>query len=297
MELKKKLLSITVVTTVVMGMAEAALAVPVVEDTAYFVRPALRVGVGEVIEGVQVNGDTEATNSQGVVGYSESTVNLADGTVKMYSEEYSPLNGLQTFGSFGERITIRNGAGTNWDINFGLEGQLSTLGGSPIIPGTPPPQLFYDVGIAVYAPGQADWSNFVGIAYDLEDGIDPILFEYASFIDDIDGTAEEDYYDIFAEVLGSITLETDNEVFDIFAFTNVSVWTDAGNGLEYFEADFLHTASFGQQFAQGVNAYSSSGQFMGLTTPPPLVNTIPEPASLLLFGLGLGVFGVRRKKS
>ncbi len=298
MKMKKRLLGASVATLAMMGMAEVASASLIITEPAYFVRPALRIGAAELIEGIIVNGETESTNSQGVVGYSESTVNLADGTVKMYSEEhnYGQLDGLQTFGSFGERITITGGAGTNWDMSFALEGSLYAEGGSLIIPDNlPPPRIFYDVGIAVYEPGQAEWSNFVGIANDPDDGIEPLLFEYSFYVDYIDSEIEEVFYDIFAEVSGSIALDTDYEVFDIFAYTNVSIWTNFGDGLDYYEADFMNTASFDLQFAPGVNAYSSSGQFMGLSTPPPVVN-VPEPGTFLLLGLGLVAFGTTRSR-
>ena len=256
-----------------------------ISDSSYFVRPVLRIGGGEIIEGIQENGAIEATNEQGVVGYSSSTVNLADGTVKMYSEEFAVEQGLQTFGSFGERITITNGAGTNWDVGFDIEGSLFTEGGGPLIEGVEGPNIFYDVGIAVYRAGQVNWSNFVG-----NPDFDPVLFEYTQSVDPIDSFSEFSEMDIF----GSVALESDYEQFDIFAFTNMTIFTEDGDGLESYISDFTNTASFSQTFATGVDAFSSSGQFMGLSTPPPAVVDANTPSQLLYFMFGLSLLYVKR---
>ncbi|GAB2708242.1 PEP-CTERM sorting domain-containing protein [Aliiglaciecola sp. 3_MG-2023] len=296
MELRKHIIRTSSAVLFSVCAIQPAISAVIIDDPSYFVRPALRVSAGEIIDGIRVNSETEATLSQGVSGYSESTVNLSEGTVKMYSSEYgSTLDGLQTFGSFGERVTIKNGAGSSWDVGFDIEGFLEVYAGAPLIPGVDTsPGIFYDVGIAVYNAGEVSWNNFVPGFNDSS----PVLYEYSSAYDSIDAEAESSFYDLFTSALGSVEIASDYEVYDIFAFTNVIVNSDYGDGLEAYDADFLHTASFNMNFADGVDAYSSSGDFMGLAKLPvddgdP--SQIPEPESLLLFASGIALFFTRRK--
>ena len=61
--------------------------------------------------------------------------------------------------------------------------------------------------------------------------------------------------------------------------------------------DFEHTATFNQEVAPGVELYSSSGEFLGLGTPPPTGPTpVPVPATFTLFSLGLLGLGFTRRK-
>lgn len=287
--------NITVCCSVLVGLLASPFvqAAVIVSEPSYFTRPVLRVD-GELIDGIEINGAIESTQQQGVTGYSESTVNLQNGTVKMYMEDFSGQNSLQTFGSFGERITVKNGAGTFWDIGFALEGVLEASAGGPLNAAVNAPNIFYDVGVAVYKAGEVMWNNFVPGFNNFE----ALLYEHNFSVDEIDSGPEYKEYDLYQEVFGSVEIASDYEVYDIFTFTNVTVTTEIGDGLEEYVANFLNTATFDQNFAPGVQAFSSSGQFIGLATPPPIVTTdVPEPESLLLFGLGLTIFARIKRNS
>lgn len=280
-------LSLTAMTTLM--TIQSVQAAIMVTDPNYFVRPALRIGAGELIDGITINGDINSMQDQGVVGYSSSEVDLAAGTVKMYAAENSLLEGLQTFGSFGERITVTGGAGTNWDLSFAVEGILDIFGGAPIVNDAPPATLLYNVGIAVYKAGEVQWNNFVN-----NPTFDPLLFEFNEVIDIVEGMEDFERMEVYADVFGSIELASDYEVFDIFAFTNMIVTPNLGSGIVEYEADFLNTAQFGQTFAAGVEGFSSSGAFMGLgNPPPPPANNVSSPSAFALFSMAFSVILLR----
>ncbi len=294
----------------------STMAMPVETTSQYYVRPGLRVGGGAFQDGLQENGPTSAVQSQSVSGFSRSTVDLTQGTVKMYAEEPSITQvGLQTFGGFGERLTIRNGAGTNWGMNFGIEGEAyGDLG--PRAPGGPLPVVIYNVGVVVHEAGVADWSNFLGLANDPCWGQDPLECNPApaalvnNSSQGIYDVPVEDYaegIDQFFEYLSTavsanVALETNNETFDLFVYTNVFMAFDTlgpGSGLRNYVLDFENTATYDQTFAQGVDVFSSSGQFLGLTTPPPIdpPGNVPTPGALPLFGLGLLALALGRRRA
>lgn len=306
----KSALSIVGLTLVALaGASESALAVP--SGANYFVRPVLRVGAGAIQDGLQYNGATQATQTQNVTGSSWSTVNLQNGTVKMYAAESNgaTIGGLQTFGSFGEQLTIDNGAGTNWTMRFSIEGQVS--GDLEFVtPGSNNPYIWHDLSIVVFDEGVADSTNFFGIARDPCWGQDPLnctpapaplAYEYYSDFLDIDvfGGGSDFYEYISSQISATVFLQSNHTVLDLFVFTNVVVSAEPGAGVANYVSDFSHTATFGQEFESGVDAFSSSGEFLGLSTPPqnPPPSGVPVPGVLALFGLGLACLGWSRRKN
>lgn len=300
---------------IVSGLASASIyAMPLAGDN-YYVRPALRVGGGALQDGLVQNGTTVSSQTQSVTGTSRSEVNLQEGTVKMYAEEYfNSAVGLQAFGGFGERITVKNGAGTSWGVDFGIEGEVfGDLGFRA--PGAPAPVIVYDVGVVVHEAGLADWSNFLGLANDPCWGQDPLnctpapaalANEYSqgiyevpveNFAEGIDAFFEYLYTDVSANINIGSNLET----FDLFTYTNVFMAFDTlgvDSGLENYVLDFENTARYSQEFAPNVEVFSSSGQFLGLPTPPDNPpGSVPTPGALQLFSLGLAaLFAGRRRK-
>tara|TARA_R110000823_G_scaffold309352_2_gene433497 strand:+ start:2231 stop:3184 length:954 start_codon:yes stop_codon:yes gene_type:complete len=295
---------------IVSGLMSAAVSAAPILEQSYFVRPALRVGGGAIQDGLVTNGATQATQTQSVSGTSRSTVSLVDGTVKMFAEEGSSNEvGLQTFGSFGERLTIRNGAGTNWNLGFGIEGEIfGELG--PAAPGAELPVVFYDLSIVVFDAGIATSADFYGLATDPCFGQDPLnciprpaprAFQYQSNIldipiEDYDPTASSSpfYIDVADSIFASVLLENNTETLDVFVFTNVFYNASAagvGSGVESYVLDFENTVTYTQDFAPGVEVFSSSGEFLGLDAPPPVDPNEPTPVAapgvLSLFGLGL----------
>ncbi len=290
-------------------VSESAFAVPI--DANYFVRPFLRVGSGPGIvqDGLETNGPIEATQTQNVSGFSTSTVNLAEGTVKVSAEATAAQPILTTSGTFGERLTIRGGVGTNWDMDFTLDGFVEgDLG--PRASGSPDPFVFYNLKIAVLEAGVADYSNFWGIATNTCWGQDPLncteVYPLAKVsvteLIDIPYDPNESTFsmDISDTISASILLLTNNALLDLFVAANVAVVLSGGvsSGVVNYSSDFSNTAAFSQNFAPGVMAYSSSGQFLGLPTPPPAQVPTPGTLAMLMIGL-LGLMGrsIRSKKN
>lgn len=290
-------------------VSESAFAVPI--DANYFVRPFLQVGSAIVQDGLQTNGPIEATQTQNLVGSSTSTVNLAEGTVKMYAEVANAAQPILTnSGVFGERLTIQGGQGTNWNMDFTLDGSVTGDLGSRAA-GSPDPFVFYNMKIAVFEAGVADYSNFWGIATNPCWGQDPsnctevYPLNKVSVSESIDipyDPAETSYFlDIYETISASVLLLTNNALLDLFVSANVAVVLSGGvsSGVVNYSSDFSNTAAFSQTFAPGVIAYSSSGQFLGLPAPPPPAQ-VPTPGTLAMLMIGLlGLMGrsIRSKKN
>lgn len=263
----------------------------------YYIRPGLRVNYpAEFQDGIEVNGATTKSQVQGAIGNSRSRVSLDDGTVKMYIDSQGNNINQQTFGGFGERITVTGGAGTNWNFSFAVDGYLESLGGAPRIEGVPDPVWFYDIGMAIYEPGVATYDTFNAV--ELRDSDANLFYGYDSDFRGINSDLEFEQQGAFLSINGFVPLASNYEVFDIFVFTNIIVDPEVGDGLENYIVDFENTASYSQEFAPGVEVFSSSGQFLGLATPPPAEPTgspVPLPAPVALMGIGLCVLRIRRR--
>jgi hypothetical protein len=67
-----------------------------------------------------------------------------------------------------------------------------------------------------------------------------------------------------------------------------------GDVLGSFDMDFSHTLNASYQGPVGTTTYSQSGVFPS-TLPVPPISSVPEPTTVALLGVGLGVLGLMRR--
>lgn len=258
----------------------------------YFVRPYVGFAVGAVQDGLDVNGVTSKT-----VGFSDafrsanSTVDLATGSLKGFAAQNG--EGFSYFNSImGDTITFRGGAGTTWDFDFTLDGSLSTVLG-PQAPGNNSTSgVAYSLSFAVFRPGQvtyADWFSKAGGT------VVPLFFENQDYQFSFPG--DNPNGSIFQTISGNLALQSNEEIFEIYARIFASASADTATGLVSSGVDLSHTGKIDFDFSNSVSAYSDSGVFLGLARDPGVVNGVPEPGSLALVLAGvIGLVGVARKR-
>lgn len=261
----------------------------------YFVRPTAQFGAGELIDGYEGNGQTYKEVSYNDAARSiVSSVDLSTGELKIYAAEDSAPQGAWGNAIMGETITIRNGAGTTWNFEFGADGTFEATGG-PVAPGANEGMMMYDLALAIYRPGQVDYTNWFARAQATGDGVDPLFFDYISNYIPVGGA---DYSNsILESIMSSLVLESNYEQFEIYAKIYAGGYTSVGGGITSYVADFSHTATIALNFEDGVETYSASGEFLGLISDPN-VTSVPEPGSLALLLAGMmGLVGFTRRDS
>ena len=279
--------------TALLGVAAIMVMSASAHASMYFVRPTAQFGAGELIDGYEGNGQTYKEVSYNDAARSViSSVDLSTGELKVYAAEDSAPQGAWGNAIMGETITIRNGAGTSWDFEFGMNGTFDAIGGL-VAPGANQGMVMYDLALAIYRPGQVDYSNWFAHAQATGDGVDPLFFDYISNYIPVGGA---DYSDsILESIMSSLVLESNYEQFEIYAKIYAGGYTNVGGGITSYVADFSHTATIAFNFEPGVAGSSGSGVFLGLPKEPDVVS-VPEPGSLALMLAGMvGFVGVTRR--
>lgn len=255
----------------------------------YFVRPFIQVNGGALIDGIEENGATSAGQNFGSDFQAE--VDLEQGTVGALLNIPTSMQSGVVGGSFGERVTFDNAAGTTVDFSFFYDGEISV---SDLLPGPLPTGLSISLfaNLFVYdASAGATFDNFTTLGGAL---ISESVFDN-SFGTPSGGTPTQTEWSIDDALSGSLVIGAENQ-FDVFAALSIAIATN-NNDVEVL-MDFLNTGTFGIDTEPGVSYTSGSGVFLDSTgvTPTP----VPVPAALPLFagGLGfLGLLGWRRRRS
>lgn len=246
----------------------------------YFVRPFLQSGFGGLIDGLEQNGATSA--SQNFTNALQSTVDLRDGTVKSYVE-LSGTNQLgQAGGSMGERLSIHNGTGAaaTVDFSFAYDGTLLSSGAA-INSGL---SGFIFTTLYVYdASVGATWNSFSILA------AQALVSE--SRFQPYQAIVGQSLNEIIDDMLtGSVEISSGPDTtLDVFASLSVSLTTNENPVT--VTGDFRNTGTFGISAQPGVTITSSSGVFLKGSTAP-----VPEPQTLVLLSLGLVGFGWMRRR-
>lgn len=256
---------------------------------AYFIRPFVRIGPGQVIDGLVVDGATEGSQGFNDAALkARSAVSLDEGTMRLYAEGHGPSAAASAQGVMGDTLTFINGAGTSVDVSFSLEALLNAeLFGVTLNNST----LLWNISVAVFETGLVDHTNWFGNALQDDPGdIAPVFFEFLSG-DMGNPSADIVDYAVSESIDGSFMLGSDYESYDFFFLA--SLFGSAATEISSFIWDGENTATAGLSVDQGVTVQSGSGVFFdsGPTDP------VPEPATMLLFGTGLmGLLGARSRK-
>ncbi|WP_340108796.1 PEP-CTERM sorting domain-containing protein [Pikeienuella sp. HZG-20] len=260
------------------------------EAASYFVRPFIQVGAGGLIDGLQQNGATNASQNFGT--NFQSTVDLDDGTVKARTNIPSAQSNGQSGASFGERVAFSpDAAGTNVSFSFDFDGtiEVSDLLNGPLATGY---SAFVFANLFVYdSTAGATYQNFTSLGGAL------ISRTFAQDYGTSSGaTPSNTFFDVDRTLSGSITVEA-NKRYDVFASLSIAAATNQ-NDISIM-MDFMNTGTFGIDADPGVTYTSSSGVFLDSTgvTPPPSPVPVPAALPLLLGGLGLLGFVSRRRRA
>lgn len=289
-------------TAIATAVAFAGMAVPAQAD--YFVLPYAQLeslaydpntgtftpGPGyQVSNGYEENGATsksaELADAEGRHAF--SSVNLESGELKVSSGATDGTRRASANAIFGDTVTITGGAGTSWDFSLALDGFFELEFGDAQAGPPTHGHTNYDVTLAIYRPGDTTNSTW---AFDTDDAV------FFQSINDLDNEPdlETSFIGISELIASSILLESDFEVFEIYARISTGAGTSTYDGITSILADFSHTGTLGFDFADGVTAYSDSGALLGLERFQ--TTAVPAPASLALLGGGLlaGAFFRRR---
>ncbi|QIE57451.1 hypothetical protein G5B40_19575 [Pikeienuella piscinae] len=272
-----------------LALAVAGLLAPhTAEAASYFVRPFIQVGGGGLIDGLQQNGATNASQNFGT--NFQSTVDLDDGTVKARTNIPSAQSNGQSGGSFGERVAFSpDAAGTTVSFSFDFDGtiEVSDLLNGPLATGY---SAFVFANLFVYdSSAGATYQNFNTLGGAL------ISRSFAQDYGTSSGaTPSSTFFDIDQTLSGSITVEA-NKQYDVFASLSVAAATNQ-NDISIM-MDFMNTGTFAIDADPGVTYTSSSGVFLDSTGVTPSAVPVPAALPLLLGGLGLLGFVSRRRRA
>jgi hypothetical protein len=245
------------------------------------VRPYLNFSGGATIDGLRVDDERFASQSFSDASRSGSArVDLRTGQIHTLGKI---VNFDDTFvittAIMSDTFTLRSGAGTNFNFNFAYDG-IMTANAKSIAedPGTYLLQM--SASLAIFRPGVAEWNNWFGLASNTNQ---EIFFENFNF------TITNPMEDVFETVEGLFNFNTilasDLEQFQVFVRLETLISTSTPQSAEL---DFGNTGTLGFVAAPGVEVFSGSGVF-------PNTMPIPEPSTVLLAILGLGVFALRRR--
>lgn len=259
-----------------LGITGAAHAIVATDN--YFVRPFLQLGGGGLIDGLAVNGPTYA--AQNFTSALQSRVDLGDGTVKALARISGTDQFAQAGGSFGDRVTFDDAAGTTVDFSFAFDGTLKSSGPA-INTGL---AGFLSANFYVYDPSTgATWDNFNSSSLSGSALIAKSIFTV--FNANIGETLDEVINDMLS---GSLVIGA-QDTFDVFASLSIGLTTNQNPVT--LTGDFLHTGTFDIGTEQGVSFTSTSGVFLTGPTAP-----APAPATVVLLALGLTTLGYLRRK-
>ena len=237
----------------------------------------------QVSNGYEANGATskQTTLSDADGRNAFASVDLASGELKASAGATGGTRGASANAIFGDTVTIAGGAGTTWDFNIALDGNFEFEFGGPT--GGPPTSGYtnYDVTLAIYRAG--DTTNNTWATSDVGSAV--FFQSINNFNPSID--LENPLISISEMIASSIVLDSDLEVFEIYARIVTGGSTSTYDGITSFLADFSHTATLGFDFADGVSAYSDSGALLGLGKYSPPTTDVPTPGSFALLGSGL----------
>jgi hypothetical protein len=249
------------------------------QAASYFVQPIVGVGIGGLINGLEIDGALERQEGFNNAPTSiNSSVNLADGTIKgnVALTGSSPGLGFAQ-GRFGERVTFENGVGTSAEFSFSFDGYVIADARDPNLNSLLQIQVEAYVAIFDVSAG-ANASNWYDLSFGGNDQTlfkDRMVFNFSN--------PEEDLYEyVYGTLWTPLEILDNRRSFDVFA--NLTVLASLNNNPGSVDLDFLNTGRFGIWTEPGVTYTSQSGVFLDSTG----VTVVPLPASawLLLSGLG-----------
>ncbi|WP_235890256.1 PEPxxWA-CTERM sorting domain-containing protein [Sandaracinobacter neustonicus] len=273
--------------------ATVTLASATTAEAAFFIRPVLQYGQGEMVDGLSLNNLTAKTHSfnDGYTSLSAS-VNMGAGEIKTYVSSNGPQsNYLIATGIYGD--TLRYWGSETESVSFytNFDGLISSfqydLGSE-----------YYDsryIGIqahfAVYEAGTgATWGDWT------THGSQKGTALYNESYTETWGDYGLDFQQDFNVLLGNDLFLTNGAYYEVYVAFNLLLNPGIYGG--FIEMNSMNTARLSISAPNG-SFTSESGDFLGFDKTPTQSGAVPEPATwaMLIAGFGLVGAAARRRRS